>query len=193
MKLSPPSCFLVVLVEKPTFQVQNRHKSCGGIATRWAAKVTRDAVSIVFLKSNALGRFACLQFSMSRRMCVPFSRPENQNENPAFRNGQILQAEGCRRPLLLYFQYIPPRVFSEVLCRRARIRRPRAPHGRPPQLPTAVDLRRLAATSGDLRRLAANVREVNISTCTLGRFPSAAASHFALFSVGVGSSYLKTF
>ena len=41
-----------------------------GIAIRWAAKVTRNVLSVVFLKSSTLSRFAFLRFSLSRRVCV---------------------------------------------------------------------------------------------------------------------------
>ena len=106
-------------------------------------------------------------------MCVLILVPKNRAKFPRFLavfyvgtcfkpcqfgNGQILQTEAAVRRSCCVWT-MPPRVFSEVLCRRPRLRRPRAPHGRPSLLQTALDLRRLLST----------VREAHISTCTLGR------------------------
>lgn len=67
--------------------------------------------------------------------CVKFFRRENQSQIYAFsqfpdrlnraRTSEVFQTKGyyCA-PRLLCFDYVPPTVFSEGLCRKLRLRRP---------------------------------------------------------------------
>ena len=55
-----------------------------GIAIRRAGKVTRNILSMVFLKSSTLGRFTCLRFSLSRRVCVLFLLAKTSAKMPRF-------------------------------------------------------------------------------------------------------------
>ena len=77
-------------------------------------------------------------FAVAR--CVCFTPNKKRRDNAAFsqfsagfqrvRNSSVVQTGGYYAPLLLCFEYIPPRFLSEGLYRRSRLRRPRVPHGR---------------------------------------------------------------
>ena len=96
------------------------------------------------------------------------------------RKGGAFRMKAYRATLLLFFDDVPLRVLSEVLCRRPRSEDPERTT-RPSMLPTAGGLRRLVSTSSKNR----------ISRNSLG-FLLWPSPHVALCSTSVSFSYLKT-